>query len=123
MEHQLETVPDATTGSISVRFLAKVPGPEMRLGEAKMVFRYEDSFSPKNELEGYERLILDAMFARQIAVHKRQPGGALMGDLYPTIRKPSSRRAVRARIVGPAVHRQADRTSPLVLTGGERTWH
>ena len=48
-------------GSISLRFLAKVPGPEMSLGEAKMMFRYEDSFSTKNELEGYERLILDAM--------------------------------------------------------------
>jgi glucose-6-phosphate 1-dehydrogenase len=48
-------------GSISLQFLAKVPGPEMSLGEAKMVFRYEDSFSTKNELEGYERLILDAM--------------------------------------------------------------
>jgi glucose-6-phosphate 1-dehydrogenase len=48
-------------GSISLGFLAKVPGPEMSLGEAKMVFRYEDSFSTKNELEGYERLILDAM--------------------------------------------------------------
>jgi len=52
-------------GSISVRFLAKVPGPEMRLGEAKMVFRYEDSFSAKNGLEGYERLILDAMLGDQ----------------------------------------------------------
>jgi glucose-6-phosphate 1-dehydrogenase len=52
-------------GSISVSFLAKVPGAEMRLGEAKMVFRYEDSFSAKNALEGYERLILDAMLGDQ----------------------------------------------------------
>jgi glucose-6-phosphate 1-dehydrogenase len=52
-------------GSISVNFLAKVPGAEMRLGEAKMVFRYEDSFSAKNALEGYERLILDAMLGDQ----------------------------------------------------------
>jgi glucose-6-phosphate 1-dehydrogenase len=52
-------------GSISVRFLAKVPGAEMRLGEAKMVFRYEDSFSGTNGLEGYERLILDAMLGDQ----------------------------------------------------------
>ena len=46
-------------------FLAKVPGAEMRLGEAKMVFRYEDSFCAKNGLEGYERLILDAMLGDQ----------------------------------------------------------
>jgi glucose-6-phosphate 1-dehydrogenase len=52
-------------GSISVRFLAKRPGPEMSLGETRMDFRYEDSFSAKNELEGYERLILDAMLGDQ----------------------------------------------------------
>jgi glucose-6-phosphate 1-dehydrogenase len=52
-------------GSISVRFLAKVPGPEMRLGEAQMAFRYEESFCASNELEGYERLILDAMLGDQ----------------------------------------------------------
>ncbi|HUC15740.1 MAG TPA: glucose-6-phosphate dehydrogenase [Acidimicrobiales bacterium] len=52
-------------GSISLRFLAKVPGPDMHLGEARMVFRYEDSFSAKNELEGYERLILEAMLGDQ----------------------------------------------------------
>jgi glucose-6-phosphate 1-dehydrogenase len=48
-------------GSISARFLAKEPGPELVLGEAKMTFRYEDSFGAANELEGYERLIVDAM--------------------------------------------------------------
>ena len=30
-------------GSIGVRFLAKEPGPDMRLGEAKLIFRYQDS--------------------------------------------------------------------------------
>ena len=48
-------------GSISVRFLAKEPGPGMRLGEATMIFRYDDSFRAAKELEGYEHLILDAM--------------------------------------------------------------
>ncbi|MDA4133046.1 MAG: glucose-6-phosphate dehydrogenase, partial [Thaumarchaeota archaeon] len=52
-------------GSISAQFLAKEPGPEMRLGDARMVFRYEDSFSTANDLEGYERLILDAMLGDQ----------------------------------------------------------
>jgi glucose-6-phosphate 1-dehydrogenase len=52
-------------GSISVRFLAKEPGAEMRLGEAQMVFRYQDSFCAKNDLEGYERLLLDAMLGDQ----------------------------------------------------------
>jgi len=30
-----------------------------------MVFRYENSFSTANDLEGYERLILDAMLGDQ----------------------------------------------------------
>ena len=52
-------------GSISERFLAKKPGPEMRLGAAKMIFRYEDSFRTTTALEAYERLILDAMVGDQ----------------------------------------------------------
>src|SRR5215472_5973040 len=49
-------------GWIAVRFLAKQPGPTMKLREVEMTFRYEDSFHRMHELEGYERLILEAMF-------------------------------------------------------------
>ena len=52
-------------GSIGVRFLAKEPGPDMRLGEAKLIFRYQDSFCASNDLTGYERLLLDAMLGDQ----------------------------------------------------------
>jgi glucose-6-phosphate 1-dehydrogenase len=52
-------------GWIVLRFLAKQPGPAMRLGPAEMVFRYADSFARAHELEGYERLILDAMLGDQ----------------------------------------------------------
>src|ERR1700730_14513190 len=52
-------------GWIAARFLAKEPGPAMRLGEAEMTFRYADSFVRAHELEGYERLILDAMLGDQ----------------------------------------------------------
>jgi glucose-6-phosphate 1-dehydrogenase len=55
----------ADPGSITVRFLAKEPGPEMRLGASKIVFRYEDSFAIANALDGYERLILLAMLGDQ----------------------------------------------------------
>jgi glucose-6-phosphate 1-dehydrogenase len=48
-------------GSIAVRFLAKVPGPDVQLGVVKLIFRYEDSFCASKGLTGYERLILDAM--------------------------------------------------------------
>ena len=52
-------------GSITAGFLAKEPGAEMSLGAAQMVFRYQDSFCVANGLEGYERLILDAMVGDQ----------------------------------------------------------
>jgi glucose-6-phosphate 1-dehydrogenase len=55
----------ADPGSITVDFLAKEPGAQMRLGAAGMVFRYADSFCAANSLEGYERLILDAMLDDQ----------------------------------------------------------
>jgi glucose-6-phosphate 1-dehydrogenase len=60
-------------GWIAARFLAKEPGPAMRLGEAEMTFRYADSFVRAHELEGYERLILDAMLGDQ-ALFTRSDG-------------------------------------------------
>ncbi|MGH7669644.1 MAG: glucose-6-phosphate dehydrogenase [Gemmatimonadaceae bacterium] len=51
----------ADPGSITSRFLAKEPGPQMHLGPAQMVFHYSDSFTAANGLAGYERLILEAM--------------------------------------------------------------
>ncbi|HXW44354.1 MAG TPA: glucose-6-phosphate dehydrogenase [Streptosporangiaceae bacterium] len=55
----------ADPGSITTRFLAKEPGAEMTLSAASMIFRYSDSFAQANALEGYERLILDAMIGDQ----------------------------------------------------------
>jgi glucose-6-phosphate 1-dehydrogenase len=55
----------ADPGSISVRFLAKEPGPAMELGRAELAFHYADSFAKKMALEGYERLILEAMLGDQ----------------------------------------------------------
>jgi glucose-6-phosphate 1-dehydrogenase len=63
----------ADPGSITVRFLAKVPGPELTLGESKMVFSYEESFASAHALEGYERLILLAMLGDQ-ALFTRSDG-------------------------------------------------
>jgi glucose-6-phosphate 1-dehydrogenase len=48
-------------GGISANFLAKVPGPTMRLGRARFRFDYDDSFAAAHELEAYERLIHDAL--------------------------------------------------------------
>jgi glucose-6-phosphate 1-dehydrogenase len=55
----------ADPGAITVDFLAKEPGATMDLGAAKMTFRYGDSFCADCGLEGYERLLLDAMFGDQ----------------------------------------------------------
>jgi glucose-6-phosphate 1-dehydrogenase len=55
----------ADPGCITAQFLAKEPGPQMRIGAASMTFRYMDSFCAANDLEGYERLILDAMIGDQ----------------------------------------------------------
>ncbi|MFF0486615.1 glucose-6-phosphate dehydrogenase [Streptomyces sp. NPDC004435] len=52
-------------GTVTARFLAKRPGPEMRLTQAQMVFDYAGSFAQDHALEGYERLILDAMLGDQ----------------------------------------------------------
>jgi glucose-6-phosphate 1-dehydrogenase len=63
--HNAITIDFADPGSITTEFQAKVPGPEMTLGAAKMTFRYEDSFVSAHALEGYERMILDAMLGDQ----------------------------------------------------------
>ncbi|HEX6527550.1 MAG TPA: glucose-6-phosphate dehydrogenase [Streptosporangiaceae bacterium] len=55
----------ADPGSIRTEFLAKIPGPELALGQSSMIFRYQDSFAAANALEGYERLILLAMLGDQ----------------------------------------------------------
>ena len=55
----------ADPGSIATSFLAKEPGATMRLGRAEFTFHYADSFGAAHELEGYERLLLDAMLGDQ----------------------------------------------------------
>jgi glucose-6-phosphate 1-dehydrogenase len=64
--HGNELVADfADPGSIQTHFLAKQPGPQMRLAPAVMTFRYADSFQTANNLEAYEYLILEAMLGNQ----------------------------------------------------------
>ena len=55
----------ADPGSITTEFLAKIPGPELALGQATMTFRYQESFATEHALEGYEHLILQAMVGDQ----------------------------------------------------------
>jgi glucose-6-phosphate 1-dehydrogenase len=46
---------------ISLRFGAKTPGPSMTIGPVNMDFSYADAFG-RSSANGYERLLLDAMF-------------------------------------------------------------
>jgi glucose-6-phosphate 1-dehydrogenase len=48
-------------GGIVTSFLAKIPGPTMRLGRARMNFDYESAFEYARPLQAYERLLYDAM--------------------------------------------------------------
>ncbi|RDI74006.1 zwf: glucose-6-phosphate dehydrogenase [Gaiella occulta] len=50
----------ADNGTISASFLAKRPGPDVMLSEARMEFRYGDA-PDSGVLEAYERLIHDAL--------------------------------------------------------------
>ena len=59
--HNELTIDFADPGAITASFLTKEPGATMKLGAAQMAFRYDDSFAAGNALEGYERLLLDAM--------------------------------------------------------------
>jgi glucose-6-phosphate 1-dehydrogenase len=60
------TIDFADPGSITTSFLAKQPGPAMKLGAAEMTFRYADSpRAASTLLEGYQRLLLDAMIGDQ----------------------------------------------------------
>jgi glucose-6-phosphate 1-dehydrogenase len=45
---------------ISMRFGAKVPGPDVRIRDVRMDFRYGTAFGGET-VDGYERLLLDAM--------------------------------------------------------------
>jgi glucose-6-phosphate 1-dehydrogenase len=55
----------ADPGSITASFLAKEPGATMKLGAARMTFHYDGCFCTAHGLEGYERLLLDAMAGDQ----------------------------------------------------------
>jgi glucose-6-phosphate 1-dehydrogenase len=53
-------------GSISASFLAKLPGPTLRLGQAHMHFSYGDGFGGAEQtLDAYERLIHDVMIGHR----------------------------------------------------------
>jgi glucose-6-phosphate 1-dehydrogenase len=76
-------------GSIHTYFLAKEPGPEMTLGQARMHFHYRESFQEKNNLEAYERLLLEVMLGNQ-ALFTRSDGIERLWEVAaPVLERPS----------------------------------
>ncbi|HEV3328519.1 MAG TPA: glucose-6-phosphate dehydrogenase [Acidimicrobiales bacterium] len=63
----------ADPGAIHVDFLAKRPGPRMRIGKVRMTFDYANSFMEEHNLEAYEHLLLEAMHGNQ-ALFTRSDG-------------------------------------------------
>ena len=126
----------ADPGSITVEFLAKVPGPELTLGHATMMFSYKDSFAAANALEGYERLILLAMVGDQ-SLFTRSTGSSGCGrspSRCCRTRRPSSStnpvRGVRPRSTSSSrrtagasgqLGRRRDRGMPVVAFVVNRT--
>lgn len=98
----------ADPGSITIEFLAKVPGSELTLGQSTMVFSHSDSFARANALEGYERLILLAMSGNQ-ALFTRSDGIERLWEVSAPLLKTPAGRAVPPRLMGTGIGHQADR--------------
>ena len=93
----------------------------MRLGEAEMVFHYADSFNSMHALEGYERLILDAMLGDQSLFTRSDGIERLWEVIRPAAGEPAAGRAVRTGLLGPRVGRPAHRALPLEPAGRSLT--
>jgi glucose-6-phosphate 1-dehydrogenase len=76
-------------GSISTSFLAKVPGPTLRLGQAHMHFSYGDSFGgPEQALDAYERLIHDVLVGHRTFFTNSEAVERLWEVSEPLLRDP-----------------------------------
>ena len=88
--------------SISASFLAKVPGPTIRLGEAHMRFSYADTFGGTDHaLDAYERLIHDVMLGDRTLFTSSTAIERLWEISEPVLRQPPPVADLRARLLGP----------------------
>jgi glucose-6-phosphate 1-dehydrogenase len=101
-------------GRISTSFLAKVPGPTMRLGPARFTFDYNDSFTSARQLEAYERLIHDALIGDRTLFTRADGIERLWEVSAPLLAAPPSVHPYRPGSWGPAA---ADRLIE------PRRWH
>jgi glucose-6-phosphate 1-dehydrogenase len=89
-------------GSISASFLAKVPGPQIQLGEAHMRFSYADTFGgPDEALDPYERLIHDVMVGDRTLFTSSEAIERLWEVSEPVLREPPPAIPYKAGSWGP----------------------
>jgi glucose-6-phosphate 1-dehydrogenase len=89
-------------GSISASFLAKVPGPTMRLGEAHMYFSYANTFGGAEQaLDAYERLIHDVMVGDRTLFTSSDAIERLWEISEPVLREPPPARPYQQGSWGP----------------------
>ena len=104
----------ADPGSITASFLAKEPGATMRLGAAEMTFRYANSFDTANGLDGYERLLLEAMLGDQSLFTTAASVERLWEASAPLLENPPP---IQPYPPAPGAHSQHSTTSPPPTTG------
>lgn len=75
-------------GAIHADFVVKEPGPVRQAEPARMRFSYSDSFCIRNELEGYEHLIHEAMRGDQTLFTTADGIERLWEISEPLLRKP-----------------------------------
>jgi glucose-6-phosphate 1-dehydrogenase len=104
--------------AISASFLSKVPGPDLRLGEARLDFRTTQQFDGYGLLEAYERLIHDALIGDHTLFTRADGIERLWEVVTPVLDAPTPVQPYAAGSWGPdAVHELiAPRTWALPAT-------
>jgi len=92
----------ADPGSISVPFLAKVPGPVMELAPAALSFSYAASFQTDNDLDAYERLLHDVLLGDQTLFNRADSVERLWRVAAPLLAKAPRPQAYEKGTWGPA---------------------
>ena len=104
----------AENGSISASFLAKTPGPDITVSEARMEFRYGDP-AGSGVLEAYERLIHDVLIGDRTLFTRADGIERLWEVVSPVLESPPPLRTYPVGSWGPE-----PAVSDLIAP---RSWH
>ena len=100
-------------GSIHAHFLAKSPDPRWPSAERRMHFHYRDSFQEANNLEAYERLLLEVMLGNQALFTRSRRHRAALGGRRARARAPSPIETYAKGSWGPRRVDRGRRPAPL----------